>query len=252
MRPVIFISLKGFAGLCSGLFFCMKRLDEIYKLINRGKGVADIGTDHGEIPVRLALSDYPGTIFASDIHPLPLETARRKAAEAGVEDRIYFSCSDGLEECKADSVDTIIIAGLGADTICSVLDRAEWTMSDKISLILQPMTKGEVLRYWLTCNGYSIEKEQIVRENGSLFRVLCARFSDRNTFLTDAELFLGQKKLTENKSAYADYTQKELHKIHRKIKGMEESSVRNPEYRFFQNIYKEMETIYLECLQEGK
>ena len=75
MRPVIFISLKGFAGLCSGLFFCMKRLDEIYKLINRGKGVADIGTDHGEIPVRLALSDYPGTIFASDIHPLPLETA---------------------------------------------------------------------------------------------------------------------------------------------------------------------------------
>ena len=149
-------------------------------------------------------------------------------------------------------MDTIIIAGLGGDTICSVLARAEWTMSDKISLILQPMTKGEVLRYWLTCNGYSIEKEQIVRENGSLFRVLCARFSDRNTFLTDAELFLGQKKLTENKSAYADYTKKELYRVKKKINGMEESSVRNPEYRFYQNIFQEMETIYLDCLQEGK
>ena len=252
MRPVLFISLKGFAGLCSGLFFCMKRLDEIYKLINRGKGVADIGTDHGEIPVRLALSDYPGTIFASDIHPLPLETARRKAAEAGVEHRIYFSCSDGLEECKADSVDTIIIAGLGGDTICSVLDRAEWTMSDKVSLILQPMTKGEVLRYWLTCNGYSIEKEQIVREKVNLFRIILARFSDRNTYLTDAELFLGQKNLTEDKSAYADYTQKELKRLIKKIKGMEESSGHNSEYRFYQNIYQEMKTIYLDCLKEGK
>ena len=234
------------------MFFCMKRLDEIYKLINRGKGVADVGTDHGEIPVRLALSDYPGTIFASDIHALPLETARRRAAEAGVEDRIHFSCSDGLEDCEEDSVDTIIIAGLGGDTICSILDRTEWTMSDRVSLILQPMTKGEVLRYWLTCNGYSIEKELIILENGSLFRILLARFSDRNTFLTDAELFLGQKTLAENKAAYTDYTQKELYRVKKKINGMEESSVRNPEYRFYQNIYQEMETIYLDCLQEGK
>ena len=61
----------------------MKRLDEIYKLIHSRKGVADIGTDHGEIPVRLAIDGFRGLIFASDVHLQPLdrqEDARRKPA----------------------------------------------------------------------------------------------------------------------------------------------------------------------------
>ena len=251
MRPVIFISCRGFAGLCSGLFFAMKRIDEIYKLIRPGKGVADIGTDHGEIPIRLALSDYPGKIFASDIHMLPLETARRRAAETGVEGRIRFSCSDGLDDCEADSVDTIVIAGMGGDTICAILDRAEWTMSDGISLILQPMTKGEVLRYWLTCNGYRIEKELIVSENKSLFRILLVQFRNRNTFLTDAELFLGKKQLSDNKQEYVRYLEKELSKMEKKINGMEGSAAGSSETDFYRDILREMECIYHDCLQEG-
>ena len=232
------------------MFFTMKRLDEIYKLIKAEKGVADIGTDHGEIPVRLALSGFQGKIFASDIHLQPLEAARRKAVAAAVDDRIQFSCSDGLNECDEYSVDTIVIAGLGGDTICSILDRAEWTMSDGISLILQPMTKGEVLRYWLTCNGYCIEKEIVVEESDSLFRILLARFINQNTFLTDAELFLGQKKLAENKHAYAKSLEKETLKILKKIKGMEASSVGSPELEFYRHILEEMEFIRHDCLQE--
>ena len=232
------------------MFFVMKRIDEIYRLISSQKGVADVGTDHGDIPIRLALSDYPGNIFASDIHSLPLETARRRAAEAGVEDRILFSCSDGLEQCTADSVDTIIIAGLGGDTICSILDRAEWTMSDGISLILQPMTKGEVLRYWLTCNGYRIESELIVPENGNLFRILLVRFQNQNTFLTDAELFLGQRSLTGNKTDYIKALEQEIKRISKKIKGMEGSSFSSPELAFYRHILCEMESVKQGCLQE--
>lgn len=230
----------------------MKRLDEIYKLIMPGKGVADVGTDHGDIPVRLALSAYPGTIFASDIHPLPLETARRRAYDAGVEDRIHFSCSDGLDDCDPGSVDTIVIAGMGGDTICSILDRAEWTMTDKITLILQPMTKAEVLRYWLTCNGYSIEKELIVSENKSLFRILSARFTDRNTFLTDAELFVGRRELTDSGQIYTEYLEKEIKKFSRIIKGMEGSSLSSPETDFYRHVLLEMLTIYQDCLPERK
>lgn len=232
------------------MFFAMKRIDEIYRLITPGKGVADIGTDHGEIPVRLALSSYPGKIYASDIHALPLEAARQKAVEAGVEDRIQFSCSDGLDDCEAFSVDTIVIAGMGGDTICSILDRAEWTMSEGISLILQPMTKPEVLRYWLTCNGYNIEKELIVEENKNLFRILLVRFTNLNTFLTDAELYLGQRNLTEDKSAYTEYLIKDINRIKKIIRGMEESSADSPETAFFRQILGEMESISDDCLQE--
>ena len=219
----------------------MKRLDEIYKLIHACRGVADIGTDHGEIPVRLALSGFEGAIFASDIHAQPLGAAKRRAEEVGVADKITFSLSDGLDACDPSDVDTIVIAGMGGDTICSILDRAEWTMSEGISLILQPMTKVEVLRYWLSCNGYCIEKELLVPENGKLFRILPVRFRNQNTFLSDAELFLGQKELIVQNSAFPLLLEEEIRRLRKKLKGLCASRPDNPEVSFYTLILSEME-----------
>ena len=221
--------------------YMMKRLDEIYNLIHAGRGVADIGTDHGEIPVRLALSGFEGTIFASDIHAQPLAAARRRAEEAGVSDKLTFSLSDGLDACDPSAVDTIVIAGMGGDTICNILDRAEWTMSGDISLILQPMTKTEILRYWLTCNGYCIEKELLVPENGKLFRIILVRFRGQNTFLTDAELFLGRKELVEHNRAFPLLLEEERRRLRKKLKGLRASHPDTPEISFYSQILSEME-----------
>lgn len=77
-------------------------------------------------------------------------------------------------------MDTIVIAGMGGDMICRILDEAEWCMSGKYKLILQPMTKQDILRYWLVNNGFEICRELIAEDAGVLYQILTDAFRRRN------------------------------------------------------------------------
>ena len=101
----------------------------------------------------------------------------------------------GLDACPPDAVDTIVIAGMGGDTICGILDRAEWCMDSRYRLILQPMSKAEILRYWLCNNGFRIVEEAPVEENGTIYQILCAAFCGVNDMLSDAEMYIGKRDL---------------------------------------------------------
>lgn len=171
-----------------------KRLELIASIMPHGRGFADVGTDHGYLPVYMAQHGYSGKIIASDINEGPLSTAVASARQAGVEDRICFRLCDGLDGCGSEELDTVVIAGMGGDTICGILDRADWVMSRDILLILQPMTKAEVLRYWLTNNDFAICGEWLIEENGEIYQILSACFGAR-TPLSDAELFTGKYEL---------------------------------------------------------
>ena len=171
-----------------------KRLELIASILPHGRGFADVGTDHGYLPVYMAQHGYSGKIIASDINEGPLSTAVASARQAGVEDRICFRLCDGLDGCGSEELDTVVIAGMGGDTICGILDRSDWVMSRDILLILQPMTKAEVLRYWLTNNDFAICGEWLIEENGEIYQILSARFGAR-TPLSDAELFTGKYEL---------------------------------------------------------
>ena len=167
-----------------------KRLETIADMVQNGRGLIDVGTDHGYLPVWLARRGYTGFLYASDINASPLASARKTAREALVEDRIEFLLCDGLDGCPPEKIDTIVIAGMGGDLICRILDRAEWCLNEAYTLILQPMTKAEVLRYWLVNNGFSLLEERIVRDGGKLYQVIRSRYTG-NMSLSDAELFAG-------------------------------------------------------------
>ena len=167
-----------------------KRLETIADMVRNGRGLIDVGTDHGYLPVWLARRGYTGFLYASDINASPLASARKTAREALVEDRIEFLLCDGLDGCPPEKIDTIVIAGMGGDLICRILDRAEWCLNEAYTLILQPMTKAEVLRYWLVNNGFSLQEERIVCDGGKLYQVILSRYTG-NMSLNDAELFAG-------------------------------------------------------------
>ena len=167
-----------------------KRLETIADMVRNGRGLIDVGTDHGYLPVWLARRGYTGFLYASDINASPLASARKTAREALVEDRIEFLLCDGLDGCPPGKIDTIVIAGMGGDLICRILDRAEWCLNEAYTLILQPMTKAEVLRYWLVNNGFSLQEERIVCDGGKLYQVILSRYTG-NMSLNDAELFAG-------------------------------------------------------------
>lgn len=196
-----------------------KRLELISSMIPDGEGFSDVGTDHGYLPVYMALHGYSGNIIASDIRPGPLQTAIASARESGVEERISFRLCDGLDGCRRDEIDTIVIAGMGGDTICGILDRAEWCMDEKFLLILQPMTKAEVLRYWLTNNEFGITGEKIVRDAGERYQIIAARFGG-NTPLTDAELFAGEYKLAVKNELFDEQLESLIKRFEKAVDGM--------------------------------
>ena len=168
-----------------------KRLDLLYEMIpSDGLGVIDVGTDHGQIPIRLANSGYTGYIFASDVAEGPLNTARSAAHAAGVDNKILFLHCDGLDLCPPEDVSDILIAGMGGDTICGILDRAEWLNYGRYRLILQPMTKPEVLRYWLIHNEFSIDLEAVAREEQHVYQMFRA-VPGHSKSMSDAEYLIG-------------------------------------------------------------
>ena len=103
---------------------------------------ADIGTDHGYLPVWLLQNGVVQTAIAADIHVGPLANARKSAAAYDLEERVRFVQADGLQFPDAQAADVITIAGMGGETICAILAATPWLRQGK-RLVLQPQSKVE-------------------------------------------------------------------------------------------------------------
>ena len=85
---------------------------------------ADIGTDHGYLPVWLLQNGIAETAIAADIHAGPLANARQSAHAYDLTERFRFVLADGLQFPDAKDADVITIAGMGGETICAILAAA--------------------------------------------------------------------------------------------------------------------------------
>ncbi len=147
------------------------RLAAVAALVPEGARLADIGTDHGYLPVSLLLDGSIASAVAADIRTGPLDHARRTAAEYCLTERVEFRLCDGLAGIGPEECDTITIAGMGGETIAGILAAAPWTKEGH-RLILQPQSTQDVLRVFLVENGYRICREQVVREGERWYPVL--------------------------------------------------------------------------------
>ena len=202
-----------------------KRLSAIANLIPEIGGVADVGTDHGHIPLWLHKKGHKGKIFASDINSGPLDKARAYAHEHGASKDICFLLCDGLEDIPPDEVKTVVIAGMGGETIAGILSFAPWTRKEGRRLILQPMTKSEELRLWLFENGYKVLSEQLV-EDGKVYEILTACGGGDLPY-TAAELLTGHTDLIKSDRLYPKQLQLLISKLDRACKGIKSSSKEN-------------------------
>jgi len=151
------------------------RLKAIADFIENGSSVADIGTDHGFLPVYLAQHEIACRIIASDMSAGSLAAARRSAAKHRVTDQIEFITAPGLSGVNEADADTVVIAGVGGETIIGILENAFWTKHPGKRLILQPQTKINELIYWLKNNGYDISKTDNVFDRGRTYTILVVK-----------------------------------------------------------------------------
>ena len=196
------------------------RLRLLADMVPDGAHLADVGTDHGYLPVFLLQKGRIAGAIASDIVPGPLQHAWQTAAEYEVEG-IEFRLCPGLEAIGAEEADTIVIAGMGGETIQAVLEAAPWTKGGWHLLLLQPMTKVEFLRKWLTDNGYTFTDERLVFDKDHLYPVFAVR-GGRQLPLTPTQQYGGV--LLNGDPLYADYLDERISKLQKAISGLQKST----------------------------
>ncbi|MDD6159980.1 MAG: class I SAM-dependent methyltransferase [Oscillospiraceae bacterium] len=179
------------------------RLRSVAEQVPSGAVLADIGTDHAYLPVRLILERRIDRAIAADLREGPLERAKETAKRYGVSDRISFRLCNGLADIGSQETDAIAIAGMGGETISAILSEAPWTKQGKL-LLLQPMTSFTDLRLWLQQNGYRIEKETISREGQRLYTCLTVKGGDMEP-LTPAELWAGKQSSDPLRGDFLDH-----------------------------------------------
>lgn len=199
-----------------------KRLESIKKHIPHSGGVIDVGTDHGYIPISLTLDDHEGRIVASDLKPRPLDNAKQAAISSGAADKIEFVLCDGLSGVNPEGIKTVVIAGMGGETISHILAAAPWTKADGRLLILQPMTKSTILRKWLFDNGYRVLTEELC-ENGALYEIMTVK-AGKDLPYSPTEYILGHYNLICTDPLFPRRVDELINKTKKSLTGLSRST----------------------------
>lgn len=168
-----------------------ERLNTIAECTRNNTFFYDIGTDHGYLPVFLVQSGKTERAVAADIAPFPLSKAESVIKENQLQDKIKTVLCDGLAKIELEFPCDIAIAGMGGDTICSIIDEKPELKNQAARLILQPMTKQYELRKYLVKSGFEITEEHLAKD-GKIYQIICAAWDGRKRDVPDEELFLGR------------------------------------------------------------
>lgn len=199
------------------------RLDErllaVSNFVRQGSIAADVGTDHAFLPVYLVQNRICKRVIACDINRLPLESAKRTVGRYSLECNIELRLSDGLQAINKGECSDIIIAGMGAELISEIINRCEWIRNRKINLILNPMTKPELLRRFLYANGFDILAETAVVSQAKHYTIINAVFDGKKSEPSLSEIWFG--KLTDkNDAASREYINMTANRMLKKANGM--------------------------------
>ena len=155
-----------------------KRLSACADFVPQGAHVADVGCDHGYLSIYLLQNGIASKVYAGDINEGPLQSAVLNAEKAGLKERISFYLSDGVKNIPKN-FDTLVCAGMGADTMISILENAPWLQHKQYRLILQCQSKIHCLRQYLYEKGWHIVREKALKDGRFLYTVMEAVFKRR-------------------------------------------------------------------------
>ena len=185
-----------------------KRLQAVADLVSEGLVVADVGTDHGYIPIYLIETKKSPKAFAMDVNKGPLLRAKEHIAEHGLESRIETRLSDGVRALKKDECDCVVVAGMGGALTIKIMEEGKDIFRSLKEFVLQPQSELQKVRAYLYQNEYSIVEENMVLDDGKfypMFRVINGQSEEYDAI----ELCYGKLLLEQKNAVLKTFLEKE-------------------------------------------
>ena len=187
-----------------------------------GDRVADVGTDHGYLGIWLLQQGIAASVIASDIVPGPLSAAKSNAEKYGYTEQMEFYLSDGVKSIPRD-FDVLVCAGMGADTMISILSAAPWLKDQHYRLILQCQSKRPELRQWLYDAGYRINRETLAKDGKFLYTIMEVIYCPGEG-PTPAETYISPQLLEDHHPLLPEYYERVKSGVELTISGLKRSA----------------------------
>ncbi len=198
-----------------------KRLSVAASFVRDGLPVADIGCDHGKLAVHLALTGKVPKVIATDLNSDPLAKAKIAAEQANCTNKVELRLGDGLCVLSENEVGTIIVAGLSAQTIIEVLEKAPWLLKQNSPrLVLVPVTKHPTLRKWLLEKGFELVRDYPLEAAGKWYTVMVAEYTGVKLKPQDISIEQMVYGKTQNEEYFAPYALRVQKHLKKKLLGL--------------------------------
>ncbi len=197
------------------------RLMKAAEYARYGKKIADIGTDHAYLPIYLVSNGISSSAVACDVKTGPLSRASDNISEYRLESKIQTLLTDGLHGVENFTPDDIFICGMGGELISSIISECDYIHSRNVRLILQPMTHADLLRAYLSKNGFRIADEDLVMENSrKIYQIIVAEYTGETYELTEAEKLIGPINIKKKSALLGNFVRMNIRPLRNKADGL--------------------------------
>ena len=189
-----------------------ERLRNVAEAVNKCNTVADIGCDHGFLPIYLVLTNKASKAIAMDLRKEPVRRAGEHIASFNLSDKITTRISNGLEALNKGEADTITITGMGGMLMRDILIAGKDKLVDGNEFVFSPQSDIDTFRKYLDDNGFIITKEKIIFEAPRFYFIINARLDSKDKMnLSELEIRFGRKFWEGDTKVLQDFLTKELY-----------------------------------------
>ena len=207
------------------------RLERVAANVPAGARLADIGSDHGYLPVALMRRGAIAAAVAGEVAATPFHAAERTVRDNALEQHISVRLADGLAAIEpADAITAISLCGMGGETIRDILDSGRAHLSGQERLILQPNGGEQPLRQWLMDNGYRIVREEVLRENRFYYEIIVAERAEPLVY-TAQQLYFGPLQMQARSPQFLGKWQRMLRQKHKTLASFEQARQAVPQHK---------------------
>lgn len=184
------------------------RLIQVAEMIPEGGRLADVGTDHGYVPIWLLEKGRIPSAIAMDINQGPLLRAQENSDKYGYQEVMELRLSNGLEKLKPGEADTVLIAGMGGPLMIQILEAGQENSEGVSAWVLQPQSEIPSVRRYLIEHNFSIVDEIMLIDEGKYYMAMKA-VPGKEAAWSEIEYLFGKLLLAEQHPVLLEFIKKE-------------------------------------------